>query len=438
MRRLWIVLVLLALPSLLLAQQPLVLRLDVHGVIENGLAPYIERGVREAKARGAAAILLDIDTPGGRVDAAQRMTDALRSAIVPVVAYVHPRALSAGAMVALAADAIVMAPGGVIGAATPVDGEGRKAPEKIVSAMRAEFRALAEARGIDPTIAEGMVDETLDIPGLKPKGRLLTLSSAEAIRVGVASKEVATAEEAVATVGVVAPQIVLLEANWAESLARFLTNPVVAPLLLSVGMIGLIFEIKAGAFGLGFVLSLLSLGAFFGANALVGLAGTEELLVLGAGIVALGVEIFVLPGFGIAGLAGLALIGTSAVMAMLGVAPTGGDLVQALGVLAVAVVVTLIVGVAWLRHLPYSTRFGGLLLRGNLHRDQGFISGPTRSDLVGQAGVAQTDLRPSGVAVVGTERLDVVTEGEYVAQGAAVVVVRSEGYRHIVRAGSSS
>lgn len=431
-RRLAVLLLVWAAPAA--AQQPLVVRLDVHGVIENGLAPYVERGVREATARGAAAILVDLDTPGGRVDAAERIADALQGAAMPVVAFVRPRAFSAGAMVALAADQIAIQQTGVIGAATPVDGEGRKAPEKIVSAMRAEFRALAEARGLDPAIAEGMVDETLVIPGVKPKGRLLTLTASEALRLGVATGPAETEAEALALAGVRNARVEPLETNWAEALARFLTNPVVAPLLLSLGMLGLMFELKAGAFGVGLLVSIAALGAFFFGNTIVGLAGMEELLVLAAGVVAIGIEVLVLPGFGVAGVVGIGLVGTSAVMALLGAAPTGSDILSALMVLAVSIVVTAIVAIAWLRHLPHSTRFGGLLLREGLERAEGFISAPSREDLVGREGTAQTDLRPSGVAVVGGERLDVVTEGEYVASGAAVVVVRAEGYRHVVRA----
>ena len=163
------------------AQSPLVYRLAVSGVIENGLAPYLIRGLREAAAANASAVYLDIDTPGGRVDAAERIADAVGASAVPVYAYVNPRAYSAGALVALSAKAIYMRPGAVLGAATPVDGGGTKASEKMVSAMRGEFRALAEARGLDPRIAEAMVDERVEVPGVDEDGRLLTLSTNEAL-----------------------------------------------------------------------------------------------------------------------------------------------------------------------------------------------------------------------------------------------------------------
>ncbi|MDX2193467.1 MAG: NfeD family protein [Gemmatimonadales bacterium] len=404
------------------------------GVIENGLAPYIIRGLAEAKAQGAAAVVLDLDTPGGRVDAAQRIVDAVRASPVPVHAWVHPRALSAGAMIALAARDVHIAPGGIIGAATPVLGEGQRAPEKIVSAMRAEFRALAEQRGLDPRLAEAMVDEDVELPGVKPKGKLLTLSAAEAVRLGVARGEAADEAALLAAIGQPGATVVDVPVNWAEKIVRFLTHPAVSPLLLSLGMIGLVMEIKAGAFGLGGMLSVTSLGLFFGSSWVLGLAGWEELILLGVGLLALVLELFVLPGFGIAGLIGIASITGAVILAMTGPAPAMGELMQAVGILGVSLLFTLGVFIAWLRHLPNSDRFRRALLLDTARAEDGFVAALPRADLVGRRGTAVTDLRPSGAATVEGERLDVVTEGEYVSNGAAVEVVRSEGYRHVVRA----
>ena len=434
MRRTTILLVLLILPSIVAAQAAVVYRIPVSGVIENGLAPFVARALKEAESANAAAAILDLDTPGGRVDAAERIVDAIRRSPVPVYAFVNPRAFSAGAMIALAAEGIYMTPGGVLGAATPVDGQGTKASEKIVSAMRAEFRALAEARGLDPKLAEGMVDETIDIPGIKPAGKLLTLSTSEAIELGFARGEAADVSTVLYAVGVGEATVVSISPNWAEQIVRFLTHPVVSPLLLSLGMLGLLFEIKAGAFGLGGLISLASLGLFFGSSMLLGLAGWEEVLLLGLGLIALGLEVFVLPGFGIAGILGIVLISASMLLALVGNTPTIVDFLQAGAVLAASLVVTGAVLFGWLRHLPNSERWGGLFLKTSTNVGEGFISALPRPELVGTAGVATTDLRPSGTATFGGERMDVVTEGEFVKAGTAVTIVRSDGYRHVVRA----
>ena len=415
------------------AQAPTVYRLAVTGVVEDGLAPYVARGLREAAAAGAAAVYLDIDTPGGRIDAAERIADAVGASTVPVYAFVNPRAYSAGALIALSAKAIYMRPGAVLGAATPVDGQGVKASEKMVSAMRGEFRALAEARGLDPRVAEAMVDERVEIPGLDSPDQLLTLSTNEALRVGFAKAAVAGEPELLRAIGLPDARVVTLEPNWAELVVRFLTNPLVSPLLLSLGILGLVFEIKTGAFGLGGLISLASLGLFFGSSFLVGLAGWEEIILLGVGLVAISIEVFVLPGFGAAGILGLVALGAAVTLAMIGSSPTTADVMQAFVVLGASLAITVAVAYAWLRHLPNSGRFAGLFLRGGAHQVDGYIAAAPRADLVGQDGVAMTDLRPSGTAQIGPERVDVVTEGEYVAQGRAVRVVRSEGYRHVVR-----
>ena len=417
----------------LAAQQPQVHRIPVTGEIQNGLAPFIARAIREAEDAGAVAAFLDIDTPGGRVDAAERIVDAVRGSRVPVYAFVNPRAYSAGAMIALATKGIYMRPGAVLGAATPVDGSGTKAPEKYVSALRGEFRALAEQQGLDPRIAEKMVDENLDLEGIAPKGTLVTLSTSEALAVKYAKAEVQDQAALLAALGLADAEVVSAEANWAEKLVGFLTSPLVSPVLLSLGVLGLIAEIKTGAFGLGGLLSLTSLGLFFGSGLLLGLAGWEEILMLGLGLGALAIEILVLPGFGIAGVLGAVLVAGATVMTMLGAAPSGRDVVQAFAVLGTSMVITIAIAYAWLRHLPNSGRFRGLLLRDQAEASEGFVAALPRGDLVGLQGVALTDLRPSGTARVAGERVDVVTEGEYVAVGSGVEVIRSDGYRHVVR-----
>jgi membrane-bound serine protease (ClpP class) len=415
------------------AQTPTVYRLPVSGTVENGLAPFVARGLREAQAAGAAAAYLDIDTPGGRIDAAERISDAVRASSIPVYAFVNPRAFSAGALIALSASRIYMRPGAVLGAATPVDGQGTRASEKLVSAMRGEFRALAEERGLDPRIAEAMVDEGPEIPGVLAAGRLLTLSTGEAVKLGYAKASVAGQADLLREIGLPGAHVVTVDPNWAELVVRFVTNPLVSPLLLSLGLLGLILEIKHGAFGLGGLLSLASLGLFFGSSFILGLAGWEEVLLLGLGLVALLVEVFIIPGFGVAGILALVSFAAAIVLAMIGGSPTTGDFAQAFAVLGASLVITVAVAYAWLRHLPNSGRFSGLFLRHSAERSEGYVSALPRADLVGQDGVAVTDLRPAGLAQIGAERVDVVTEGEYVSQGTPVRVMRSEGYRHVVR-----
>jgi membrane-bound serine protease (ClpP class) len=407
----------------------------VTGVIELGLAPFIQRSLDEAAEAGATAVILDIDTPGGRVDAAEQIIDDIRDSRVPVHAFVNRRAFSAGAMIALAAKETWMLPGAVMGAATPVTGEGQKAPEKIVSAMRSEMRALAEARGLDPRVAEAMVDEQIGVEGVVEKGKLLTLTTEEAVRLRYA-REVQDWDALLAALDLRSAQVHQMSTNWAESIVRFLTHPAVAPLLLSLGMLGLIIEFKTPAFGMAGAAGFTMLGLFFGSRFIVGLAGMEEFLLLGAGIILLLVEAFVIPGFGIAGVIGLLALGASFFMALLPSTATAADISTAAGLLSIAGIAIVLMGWALIRHLPRSGRFArsGLLLSESTASEIGYSSAEVRPELVGASGVALTDLRPSGVAKIGDERVDVEAESAWISAGTPVRVIRSEGYRNVVRA----
>lgn len=415
------------------APQAPVYRVPVDGVIELGLAPFVERTIREAEAAGASAIVLEIETPGGRVDAAQRITTAVRNTTTPVYAFVNMHAHSAGAMIALSANEIFMRPGAVIGAATPVTGEGETAPEKIVSAMRAEMRALAETRELDPRVAEAMVDPQIEIEGVIPAGQLLTLTTAEAVRVGYA-REVADWDALMAELGLAEVAVHTAEVNWAERVVRFLTHPAVAPMLLSLGFLGLIIEVKTAGLGIAGLIGASALTAFFGSHLLLGLAGLEEIILLSVGVILLAVEMFVIPGFGIAGIIGALAILAAFYLSMVSHMATGADYAQAFGVLSLSLIVVIIAGWALLRHLGSSRAAGssGLMLGDATSRETGYLSAAVRGELVGTVGVALTDLRPSGAGRFGVERVDVVSDANWIEAGTPIRIVRSDGYRHVV------
>lgn len=415
--------------------EPQVYLVPVTDVIDLGLAPFIQRSLNEATAAGADAVILDLNTPGGRVDAAQQIVDAVEAADIPVYAFVNPRAFSAGAMIALAADRIYMRPGAVMGAATPVSGQGEKAPEKIVSAMRSEMRGLAERRGLDPRIAEAMVDESIEVEGVVEAGKLLTLTTGEAVAVGFA-RSADDLQAVLSDAGIAASMVVEAEVNWAEGVVRFLTHPLVSPFLLSIGFLGLLVEIKTPSFGLAGAAGVAALGLFFGGHYLVGLAGMEEMILLGAGIVLLLVEAFIVPGFGIFGLLGIAGVLGGIYLSMVGALSTAVDYSQAAMVLSASLLIVLVSAWALIRTLPSNMRLkrSGIMLGEDTGRDVGYLSAAIRAELVGRAGIALTDLRPAGVGRFDEERIDVVAEEGWLTAGTPVEIVRAEGYRHVVRA----
>ncbi len=290
---------------------------SVGGVIDLGLAPYLERALNLAAEAEAVGVIIEIDTPGGRLDAVIQMRDSLLNAKVPTVAFINTTAFSAGALVAIASEQIYMAPASVIGAATPViGGTGEVADEKTVSAVRGLFKSTAERFGRDPVVAAAMVDVAVEIPGLVAEGELLTLTVNEAIEVGYTEGVVADRVELLRVLGWETADVVEVSESLAESLVRFITGSVLAGLLLLLGFVLIIGDFVTEGFGLLAVLGALVLAVYFWGHLLAGLAGWEDVALVALGIALVAVELFVLPGFGIAGIAGFLAIAAGAFLSM--------------------------------------------------------------------------------------------------------------------------
>jgi membrane-bound serine protease (ClpP class) len=406
-------------------------------MIDLGLAPFLSRAIREAQEAGAAAVLLDINTFGGRVDAAVAMRDALLNAPLRSIAFVNQRAISAGALIALACDTIVMAKGGTIGAATPVlagGGETKAADEKSVSYVRKEFRATAEARNRPPVFAEAMVDADVEIPDVIARGKLLTLTTAEALEHKVAEFTAPTVKAALAAAGLPNAEVRHARQSWAETLVRFLTHPVVSSLLMTVGLLGLIVEIRTPGFAVPGTIGLISLGLFFWGHWIVRLAGWEELLLVCAGVLLLALEVFVLPGITVAGIAGVVALVAGLALTLIGAGATVSVAIAALGRVAIAILLAMGGAFALLRALPRLPFGRRLVLETGMGADSGYVS-PPESDRrwLGRVGKALSPLRPAGIADLDGARVDVVSEGGFIEPGTAIEVIRVDGNRIVVR-----
>jgi membrane-bound serine protease (ClpP class) len=392
----------------------------VEGMIDAALATYIERALEDAADADAALVLFDIDTFGGLVDAADQIRSAILHTALPTVAFIDPNAASAGALISYANDLIVMTPGASMGAATVVDGAGTKASEKMQSYMRGLMRATAEANDRDPRIAEAMVDESLAVEGVIEEGQLLTLSANEAERLGVAEREV-----------------VPHRATGAEQVLRFLGSPVVASLLMMMMLGGLYFELQTPGIGFAGAMSAVGAALFFAPHYMLGLVQSWEIVLFVLGVLLILVEIFVIPGFGVAGISGLVLTLFALGAALIGNVglsfPTDGAITQAILTLAGTLVLTLLFGYSLARFLPRSERVNQLVLAPDLGSAFGYTSADTDEALVGQRGTALTTLRPSGTAEIGGRRVDVVSQSTFVAAGEAVEVVNARGSRVEVR-----
>jgi membrane-bound serine protease (ClpP class) len=420
------------------AQAPLVVVVTIDGVIDLGLAPYLARALREAEAAGAAAVVLEINTFGGRVDAAVAMRDTLVNSPVRTVAFINQRAISAGALIALACNTIVMAPGATIGAAAPVTGDAQPAGEKSVSYVRKEFGATAEIRNRPPAFAEAMVDDAVAIEGVVDAGKLLTLTASEAVQHKVAEFTAPDLSGALQAVGLDGAEVRPVGETWAETVVRFLTHPVISSLLMTIGLLGLIVEMRTPGFAVPGAIGLLSIGLFFWGHWIVQLAGWEELLLVGIGVVLLAVEVFVLPGTTVAGLAGVVALVAGLAMTLVGAGATVSTIIVALGRVALAILVAMLTAFALLRALPRLPFGRQLVLQSDMPSTLGYVSPPEGDHAwLGRTGVATSPLRPAGIADVDGIRLDVVSEGAFVEVGTPIVITRVDGNRIVVRPSSA-
>lgn len=426
--------------TFMFAQQPPVVYVaPIEGIIDLGLAPYVQRVLNEATDAGAAAVIFEINTFGGRVDAAVLIRDALLNARVKTVAFVNKRAISAGALISLAAEKIVMADGGTIGAATPVQMGQPGAPaqpveEKTVSYVRKEFSATAESRKRPPLIAEAMVDADVEIPGLIEKGKLLTLTTDEALKHKVADFRADTVDSVLDQLDLAGAQVRRASPNWAEGLVRFLTNPIISSLLITIGMLGIILEIRTPGFGVPGGLGIASLALFFWGHWLVQLAGWEELLLVGSGLVLLVLEVFVIPGFGVAGALGIVALLAGLSLSLIGGGATWEFVLKAVGRVVFSLLIALIASLVTLRFLPRLPFGRRLILETGLPTDQGYSSAPEGDKRwLGKGGTAVSPLRPAGIAEIEGERVDVVSDGEFIEPGEPITVTRVDGNRIVIR-----
>lgn len=401
-----------------------------HG-IENGLAHFIERAVREAEASHAAYIVLDINTLGGRLDAAIGIGETIREARVPTVAFVNGKAISAGSYIALNADQIVMAPGSTLGAAAIVDGAGKRIDDsKLISAWAGEMRAAAEMNGRNGQYAVKMVDDsqTVEVKELGKtygRGELITFTAQEAEAAGYAEGVASTLEGVQELLAIHHMQLVPVELSLAERTATFLTSPIMMTILILIGIVGIGTELFAPGFGVPGIVGIAAFGLYFFGNVVAGFAGSEHVLLFVGGAVLMLLEIFI-PSFGILGILG-------AISLLSGVVLAAYSTEQALLSLGIAVFISIVVLVIIGKYLGKRGVWKRFVLEDQMTREVGYRSAKNREHLMGQTGFALTALRPSGTVVIGEERVDVVTSGEFIPAQTEIIVIKIEGNRVVVR-----
>lgn len=459
--------------------------IPIRGEISPSLVAYLRRTVDEARAASPQYVIFEVDTFGGRVDSALQITTLIGSLTnVPTVAYVTADptgtgvSWSAGALISMACDRIYMAPGTSMGAAAPVfqtaEGGMEMAPEKTVSAVRTQMAALAEKNGYPEEIAVAMVDQEVELfevfvdgelqvataasfPSLErsaedagqtvergavisASGKLLSLTAGDMERYGVSSGTLPSLSALYEHLGVPEWEVTRVQETAADEAVALITSAGFTSLLILAGLIALFLEITSPGFGVPGTIAIACFAVLFASNFLLGTVGSLELLLFLAGLLLLVLEIFVIPGFGAAGISGIALIVFSLVLSMQDfVLPDfrwQWDLLHRNVLLVLGNVVGAFVAFFAIAHFVRRTPlFGRIALLGTQDTSEGYTVQTADNEVryVGKAGFAVTTLRPSGKAEIDDEVVPVEADGEFIPAGTEIEVTRVNGNRVIVR-----
>ncbi|MCM3663956.1 nodulation protein NfeD [Mesobacillus subterraneus] len=408
------------------AKEKIVYVVPIEETVEKGLLAFLERAVEEAEEANAEAIIFDVNTPGGAVDAADGIGKLFTGTELKTIAFVNKKALSAGAYISLNTDEIYMVPGSTMGSAAIIDQQGNTAGKKAESYWFAAMKSAAVESGRDPVYAQAMADESIDLPELGAgKGKLLTLTAEQALEVGYSEGTVKNLDALLEKLGYENAEIRNVDESFAEKLARFLTHPVVIPILMTIGSLGLVLELYSPGFGLPGLAGLTSLLLFFYGHLVAGLAGFETLILFALGIGLILLEFFV-PG-GIAG-----AIGFLAIIASFFIA---SDNVVHMGIsLLIALTASVLLSILMIRVFGKRMKlFKRIILTDSTSTEKGYVSNKNRLELIGVEGITLTPLRPSGTILIEDERIDVVSEGGFIPKDRKVRIIKTEGSRIVVR-----
>lgn len=404
-----------------------------------------ERAVKDATEMKADYILLELNTFGGELDAADKIRTLLLNAPMPTLVFINNNAASAGALIAIACDSIYMASGSSIGAASVVNQNGEVMPDKYQSYMRSLMRATAEKNGRDPDIAQAMVDPDVRIVGISDSGKVLTFTTEEAMKNGFCEGMAENREEVLQQAGLTSSHIEEQSLSWIDKFINFLVNPVVSGILIMCIVGGLYFELQSPGLGLPIIIAIIGAILFFAPHYLEGLAHHWEILLFLAGVGLLMLEIFVIPGFGVAGISGIILIFAAFILTM--VFNVGFkfnfdpnlDAAAQVGASALTVILSTTAGFflsLWLgkKLITADTRFGSLALKTELETGKGFSAQDMRmQQYVGKSGVTSTFMRPAGKINIDGEILEATSEHGLIDKGVEIVVVKFENAQLVVK-----
>lgn len=421
------------------AQNTKVMVMEVKDVIDPRMTRYVTLALNHAEKTEADIVVIEMDTYGGILTDAKDIVDKLMAFQKPLWVFINADAASAGALISIACDSIYMAPGASIGAATVVDGSGERAPDKYQSYMRSIMRSTAEENHRNPVIAEGMVDEDVELDSVKKVGQVITFSTSEAIRHGYCEGKVSSIEEILKKNGVSNYDIDRFELGSTDKIISIFLNPFISGILILVILGGIYFEMQTPGLGFAGLAALVALILYLVPYYLNGLAENWEIIAFFVGLGLIAVEIFVLPGFGIAGIGGIILVVGSLVLIMINNEAFDfefvamNDILRALAAVMGGLLGSMVLFFVGGSKLPDTRFFKRIALTDTQDSIQGYTANFITGALAGKQGITETVLRPSGKVVVEGVLYDAYTRGEYIDKGTSVEVVNVSGTSLLVK-----
>ncbi len=416
--------------------------------IKENIAPPVWRttknAIEEAHEQNADIILVHMNTYGGLVDAADSIRTKILGSDIPVWVFIDNNAASAGALIAIACDSIFMDPVASIGAATVVDQEGKPVPDKYQSYMRSWMRATAEANGRDPDIAQAMVDPDIYIPGVVDSGKVLTLTTSEAIEFGFCDGRAENIKEIFQQAGIEDYQIIKQELTATDRIIGFLINPFISGILIMIIIGGIYFELQSPGVGFPLLASIIAALLYFAPLYIEGLANNWEIILFIAGVALVAIEIFAIPGFGVAGVSGIVLIVIGLTLSMVG--NVGFDfsnvnfiqIITAFFIVIISIFFSLILSFYISKKLFTTNIFGHLALDTVQDKDDGYTSADEEyAKMPGTTGVAFTVLRPAGKVKIGKDIYDATAISGFIDKDDKIEVVNYQTGQLIVRKSDS-
>lgn len=415
------------------SQKTKVMVMEIKSEIDPRTTRYVKLALENAKEINADIVIIEMDTYGGILTDAKETVDMIMHFEKPVWVFINSDAASAGALISIACDSIYMSPGASIGAATVVESSGERAPDKYQSYMRSIMRSTAEENGRNPHIAEAMVDEKMAIDTITQAGQVITFSTSEAIKYGYCEGKVESIEEILKKNQVENYEIEYFKLSGSEKIIAFFLNPFISGILILIIIGGIYFELQTPGVGFPGLAALTALILYLVPYYLNGLAENWEVIALFIGVALLAIEIFVIPGFGVAGVSGIALIVLSLILIMLNndffnfrFVPMKEILyasAAAIGGAAGGIALLFIGG----SRIANSRFFKSVALTESQLRTEGYTSSFIKERMIGKRGTAHTVLRPSGKIMIDGEIFDAYTRGEYIEKGQEIEVVSDEG-----------